>query len=514
MKEKMNRGNKYLLLISIFTIATCGLIYELLAGTISSYLLGDSIYQFSLVIGLFMTAMGIGSYLSRFIEDKLATYFVVIEIILGLVGGFSTIILFLAFSKIDNYSPILFIISTLIGILAGLEIPIIMRIMKDYSLKIMISNVLTLDYIGALAASLLFPIILLPQMGLIRTGLFFGIFNIIIAFVAIYIFKDIISNKKKLIISSSISIIILIIAFAYSSKITTLLEDSLYSNNIIYATTTPYQRIVVTKNRNNISLFINGSIQFSTKDEYRYHEALVHPVMLQSRQHKNILVLGGGDGMACREILKYKDVEKVTLVDLDPAMTKLFKENRMFIELNSNALNNKKVQVINGDAWKYLEKSEILFDVIIVDLPDPHGVEISRLYSQTFYKMLANHLSADGAMVTQSTSPLYAKEAFWCIYNTMQTINSPFQLTESLSVTPYHLYLPSFGEWGFVMASPKKIKWKELKIQTDTKYLDKDSFQNMISFPKDMKYLDTEINSINTHKLVKYYENGWDEWFK
>jgi len=514
MNDKITLGNKYLLLFSIFTIATCGLIYELLAGTISSYLLGDSIYQFSLVIGLFMTAMGLGSFLSRYIDKDLPTYFIFIEIIMGLVGGFSTIILFLAFATIENYSPLLFIISIVIGTLAGLEIPIIMRIMKEYSVKILISNVLTLDYIGALAASLLFPIILLPKLGLIKTSLFFGIFNIIIAFIAIYIFRNVITKTRTLITSAFISILILIITFYYSSKITTLLEDSLYSDNIIYSETTPYQHIVVTANNSNISLFINGSIQFSTKDEYRYHEALVHPVMLHARRHDNILILGGGDGLACRELLKYDDIGKITIVDLDPAMTKLFKNNKMFVALNHNALNSKKVIINNCDAWKFLEQSDDLYDVIIVDLPDPHGVEISRLYSKTFYQILINHLTADGAMVTQATSPLYARKAFWCIYNTISKTTSPFKLKQSLFLIPYHLYLPSFGEWGFVMSSPKKIKWKELEIKTKTRYLDEDSFQNMISFPKDMKQIETEINSIDTHKLIKYYENGWDEWFK
>ncbi len=514
MDLEMRNSNKFLLLFSIFTIATCGLIYELLAGTISSYLLGDSIYQFSLVIGLFMTAMGIGSYLSRFIDKKLEVFFVTIEIILGLVGGFSTIILFLAFSKVENYTPFLFIISSAIGILAGLEIPIIMRIMKNYSLKIMISNVLTLDYIGALAASLLFPIILLPRLGLIKTSLFFGILNLIIAYIAIYIFKEQIVKKKQLIVATSMAMVTLLVAFGYSSNITTILEDSLYSSEIIYAKTTPYQRIVVTKHNTDVTLFINGSVQFSTKDEYRYHEALVHPVMLQARRHKKILILGGGDGMACRELLKYDDLEQIDLVDLDPAMTELFKNNKMFTRLNNNALNSEKINIFNVDAWKFLEKSNDLYDVIIVDLPDPHGIEISRLYSKTFYQMLINHLSADGAIVTQSTSPLYARKAFWCIFNTISEVGSPFQLNEKIAVKPYHLYLPSFGEWGFVMASPKKIVWSNLKVKTPTRYLDKDSFQNMISFPKDMKYIETEINSIDTHKLVKYYTDGWEEWFK
>ena len=178
------------LLAGTFAIAVCGLVYELIAGTLSSYLLGDSVYQFSIVIGLFMTAMGLGAYLSRFIEDRLEQAFVTTQIALGLTGGLAAPVLFFAFVQLDNYEAFLFLICIAIGTLVGLEIPLITRILKrERTLDINISNILTADYIGALVAAILFPLVLVPQLGLISTGFVFGLLNIAVAGLACHLFR-------------------------------------------------------------------------------------------------------------------------------------------------------------------------------------------------------------------------------------------------------------------------------------------------------------------------------------
>ena len=184
------RHTNILLLASTFVIATCGLVYELLAGTISSYLLGDSVYQFSLVIGLFMAAMGLGSYLSRYIGAQLLEAFIVVQIAIALIGGSSALVLFHAFSVLDNYTAFLLLELVLIGTLVGLEIPLVIRILNDqYLLKLNVSNVLTVDYVGALFASLLFPLVLVPQLGLIRTSVLFGLLNAVVAAMAVWVFR-------------------------------------------------------------------------------------------------------------------------------------------------------------------------------------------------------------------------------------------------------------------------------------------------------------------------------------
>ncbi len=508
------------LLFSIFLIAVCGIVYELLAGTISSYLIGDSVYQFSLVIGLFMSSMGLGSFLSRFIEKKLADWFILIEILTGVVGGLSPIILFIAFAQLDNYTPFLFIISISVGTFIGLEIPIILRILKEHTtLKLLVSNVMTADYIGALFASLLFPLVLVPYLGLVKTGLFFGLMNVGVAGGAIYVFRDKLASAKSLKFAFASAVIMLITCFFLSNRITSMAEDSLYKGEILYAANSPYQRVVVTRSKNDFRMFINGSIQFSSQDEYRYHESLVHPAMAATPNRNSVLVIGGGDGLAAREILKYDDVEKLTVIDIDPAITNFARNNSLMRKLNNDSFRNPKVTIINADAWKKLEEIQDFFDVIIIDLPDPDDLTLSRLYSRTFYRLIANKLSRHGIIVTQATSPLYSHKAFWCIFNTLKSIENPFEIdipgtseSKKLHAAAYHAYIPSFGEWGFVMASPMPILWNKLRISVSTKFLSNDFLPSMTNFPEDIGHVDTLLNTINTHSVKVYYEEGWDSW--
>ncbi len=512
--QKSDQAN-YSLLFATFIIAICGLIYELLAGTVSSYLLGDSVYQFSIVIGLFMTSMGVGSFVSRFIRERIAEAFIGIQVAIGLVGGFSAIILFYAFTYLDNYQLLLLLISVTIGSLVGCEIPLVIRLLKEYrELRVNVSNVLTVDYLGALAASLLFPIVLVPQLGLFRSSLLFGILNVLVAGLGLYTFRVRIQRTVLLLVTVLLAFIVLIVGFHYVKNITHIFQSKLYSGEIIFSKNTHYQNIVVTRDSDVFSLFINGNLQFNTLDEYRYHESLVHPVMSLSRRHNDILVLGGGDGMAVREVLKYPDVQSITVVDLDPVITDLFKNNALLSRLNQQSFQDKRVTIVNKDAWKYLEFNEGLYDVIIIDMPDPNDLQLSKLYSKSFYKLVAKHLAAEGLIVTQATSPLYTNEAFWCIETTLQQTPSPLHLNATLNTLPYHTYVPTFGEWGFVIASLRSISWENLHIGVDTRYLNKTIFTSMVQFPPDMARIEVKSNTIDTHPLVHYYESGWNKWFK
>ena len=500
-----NKTKEVALLFGTFLIAICGLIYELLEGTLSSYLLGDSIYHFSLVIGLFMSSMGIGAWLSRFIENHLERAFVQLQLTIALLGGFSAFILFIAFAYIDNYSAFLYIITISLGTMLGIEIPLIIRILKEsFSLKTNISNVFTVDYIGALFASLLFPLVLVPQLGLMQTSFLFGMVNLFVGTMAWYIFKELLG--KRYIVYLFTVFIILIVGFWKSNQLTTMIENKLYRNHIIYSEQTPYQKIVVTANHGRVQFYINGAIQFDSIDEHRYHESLVHPVMMTAKAHENILIIGGGDGMALREVLKHNEVQNITLVDLDPAITTLFKENPTLSKLNDNAYKNSKVTVINQDAWKFIENSKVLYDVIILDLPDPNNISLSRLYSKTFYHLLKGQLSKSGAMVTQASSPMFSQKAFWSIKKTMQSTK--------LYTQPYHTYIPSFGEWGFVLTSHFPISFKDKEPLKNLKYLDKEVMQKMTIFAKDIDEIEVEINKLSNHKLIGYYDEGWDKWYE
>ncbi len=494
---------EYLLLFAVFTIATCGLVYELVAGTLASYLLGDSVKQFSFIIGVYLFAMGVGSYFAKFLTKNMLNTFVEIEILVGLIGGLSSVVLFLLFESVYSFQLILYLLVFITGCLVGLEIPLLMNILKDkVAFRDLVSNVFTFDYIGALLASILFPLVLVPKLGIMGTSLFFGMINISIAIVLCFSLKKELKNVYLLRFKAVGAFVTLVVVAFFSDSILSYTEGNLYGENIIYSNTTPYQRIVLTHNKSDYRLYLNNNLQFSSKDEYRYHEALVHPAMAMAKTAKNILVLGGGDGLAVREILKYPEVQKITLVDLDEGMTKLFKTNSILTGFNENALNNPKVQVLNQDAFVWAKSTQSKFDVVVIDFPDPSNYSLGKLYSLNFYNTIKSILAKDAVIVVQTTSPFFAPKSFWCINKT---------LAETFpQVDAYHAYVPSFGEWGFSIA----INSFETTFNTVNRRAEKLRFYNyqfdqFNYFAKDMISNEVEINRLDNQILVRYFDEEW-----
>lgn len=497
-----------LLFLNVFVIATCGLIYELLAGTLSSYVLGDSITQFSIIIGIYLFAMGVGSYLSRFIDKHVAEKFVEIELAVAVVGGFSAPLLFLTFAHLSYFSIVLYGIVFIIGTLVGLEIPLLMRILKDeLDFKDLVSRVLAFDYIGALVASLLFPIFLVPKLGLNRTSLLFGMFNAAVGIWGTWLLLPLIKRNVTLMrVKGFVILVLLVIAFIKADRLTTLAEDALFVDNIIYAKSSSYQRIVVTKGKTGYALFLNGNLQFNSFDEYRYHEALVHPAFASFQgDAKRVLVLGGGDGLALREIEKYPAVEFIHLVDLDPDMTKLSAAVPALGELNKHSFDDPRVHVTNADAFVWIdnEKTEP-FDIVIVDFPDPNNFALGKLYTTRFYNLLKSKLKPDSSVVIQTTSPLVARKSFWCIVNTLESVG--------FTVKPYQTTVPSFGVWGYTLAKlqpfetpAKPIPGLELHFLTENSLASMFEFGGDTSRPVD----EIEINRLDNQALVRYYEAEW-----
>ncbi len=490
------------LLFSVFVVASCGLAYELIAGALSSYLLGDSVMQFSTVIGCYLFAMGIGSWLSRYVERHLVARFVQVELIVGVLGGYSAAGLFFIFVWFSApFKLALYLAVFAIGVLVGLEIPLIMRILKrDLSFKDVVSQVLTFDYLGALAVSILFPLLLVPHLGLVRSGLLFGLLNVLVALWALWLFRAQLHNAAWLRTQAFVSLAVLAGGFAAAGQFTTLAEAHLYADEVVYTEATPYQRIVLTRWKDDLRLFLNNNLQFSSRDEYRYHEALVHPGLSTLPGARRVLVLGGGDGLAAREILKYPQVESVTVVDLDPAMTQLFSTAAPLRKLNADALLSPRVSVVNEDALQWLEENDDSFDFVVVDFPDPSNFAIGKLYSAAFYRLLEKHLSAGALAVIQSTSPLYARQSFWCVVSTLESVG--------FVTTPYHALVPSFGEWGFVLAGRRAYK-PPAAYPVDTRFLTPETTPALFQFPKDMARVDAEVNRLNNQVLVRYFESEW-----
>jgi spermidine synthase len=494
------------LFLNVLIIATCGLVYELLAGTLASYVLGDSVTQFSLIIGIYLFSMGVGAWLSRFVERELPRRFVDVEIAVALVGGFSAPLLFLTFAHLSYFQVVLYGTVFLIGTMVGLEIPLLMRILKDQlDFKELVARVLAFDYVGALIASLLFPIFLVPQLGLVRTSLLFGILNASVGLWATWLMRPLMRGGVQLLRAQACVVIALLaVGFIKADSLTSLAEDAMFADDIVYSKTTHYQRIVVTRNRAGFQLFLNGNLQFSSADEYRYHEALVHPAMALAaeggRAVRRALVLGGGDGLALREVLKHPAVEHVTLVDLDAEMTDLSRKFPALSELNRRAFDDPRVRVVNEDAMTWLEKEVEPFDAVVIDFPDPNTFGLGKLYTTRFYRLLRQRLAPDAAVSVQCTSPLFARASYWCIIRTMEAAG--------FAVRPYHTAVPSFGVWGYALARRAPFE-PPARAPEGLRFLDDEAMRAMFVLPRDLGPVEVEINRLDNQALVRYYESEW-----
>ncbi len=503
----INRAPLSLLYLNVLAVATCGLVYELVAGTLASYLLGDTVTQFSLVIGVYLSALGVGAWLSQYIDEKLARTFIEVELALALIGGLSAPLLFVSFAWLTWFRIILFGMVFVIGVLVGLELPLLMRILKEHlDFSDLVSRVLTFDYIGALVASLLFPILLVPYLGLVRTSLFFGLLNALVGLWGTYLLRPLLSTRgiSSLRGRAVLAIGLLVVGMIKADSLTTWAEEVMLGHSIVYAEQTPFQRIVVTQNAQGFQLHLNGHLQFNSADEYRYHEALVHPPMSSVPDPRRVLVLGGGDGLAIREILKYPSVESVTLVDIDPSMTKMARNLEPLRELNQASLSDPRVKVENRDAFAWINEAHQPFDVAIIDFPDPSSFAVGKLYTTLFFKRLRLALVDDAVISIQCTSPLVARQSYWCIISTMEEAG--------FAVSPYHVSVPTFGVWGFALASKSSEPPQPpslASIEGDLQFLNEDALSSMFRLPADIQRCESELNQLNNQILVRYYDEEW-----
>jgi spermidine synthase len=297
---------------------------------------------------------------------------------------------------------------------------------------------------------------------------------------------------------------LLLLGAIWSTQLTSFFEQQLYKDEIIYARQTPYQRIIITRWGEDVRLYLDGNLQFSSRDEYRYHEPLVHPAMDLTRSRESVLVLGGGDGLVAREVFKYDDVQQLVLVDIDPAMTDLAQNHPAILPVNEDALSDSRVKIVNEDAYTYLADTDGLFGVIIIDLPDPNNESLGKLYSREFYKLVKRHLAKGGVVVTQATSPYFARETYWSIAHTMRDVG--------LNIHPYHVYIPSFGDWGFVLAAEHQLDMAKFSPDVSMRYLNPEILASSQVFDDDIAEVDTEINTLDNQIILTYYQQAWRRW--
>ena len=488
---------------SVFIIAACSLIYELLISSLSTYLLGSSVIHYSLTIGLFLFFMGVGAWMAQSVTRHLIPAFVSIEIAIGAVGGVSALLLLFVYAKTEFYYPAMIVVVGVIGILVGMELPLLTRILESRSgLRRGISQVLTFDYIGALLASLLFPFVLLPYFGHLLTATVVGLINLLVALIVAWSFRSQLSVwRGRLIGGVGLAFLLLVACVIWLKPVQVVIDSALYEDPVIDTRQSTYQKIVLTQRGQDLRLYLDGNLQFSSIDEYRYHEVLVHLPVAFSKTLERALIIGGGDGLAARELLKYSHIQSIDVVDLDSEVTTLATEQHLLVSLNENSLKDERVTVHNSDAWTWLAQSGDLYDVIVIDLPDPESEDVAKLYSVAFYQRIARRLSVGGALITQATSPWFARRAFWSIGNTVEEV---FE-----NVRPAAVYVPSFGLWGFFIAAKHSLQEPASHLY-EGRYMNDQTLQEVLRLPADLPRLPARVNRNYSLPVIDYYREGWN----
>ncbi|PKH03908.1 spermidine synthase [Psychromonas sp. MB-3u-54] len=545
-----------LLILIMSVLACCGLIYEYLLSHYSARILGSVETVIYAIIGIMIVSMGLGAFAAKKISNAFQG-FVILELAVALIGCCATLFIasIIGFGQtlphllaetyqipIDtrpeggiiaqlNWLSIQlpYFFAFLLGFLIGMEIPLIARIRETVYGHHLAHNAGTIygaDYIGAGFGAAIWVLFML-RIEISQAAALTASLNLLAGFVFLLRFKHYLRHVKKLLLGHGLLAILVLVVFQYGGSWQQKMQNLLYQDKVVYQTQTPYQNLVFTQRNLGGNLepifnfYINGRLQFSSLDEKIYHEFLVHPAMQAAARQNRILIIGGGDGLALREVLKWQP-EQVTLIDLDAQLVELFKSPQAVLPaylakkisaLTENSFNDKRVTVINDDAFITVDKllqSKQIFDVIIIDLPDPSHPDLNKLYSANFYYRLNHLLNGDGVIAIQSTSPFHAKNAFISIAKTLREAKFPF-------VEQYHQNVPSFGEWGWTIstklgASVSKRLQNAPSLAVPTSWLTlpllKSAFVFNKGFYDDINSI--KVNYLGSNQLYRYHQRAWE----
>jgi spermidine synthase len=501
-------------LLAVFVSAACGLVYELALVAFGSYLIGDTVVQASIVLGVMVFAMGIGALAAKPLQGRAAAAFAVVELLLALFGGLSVLGLYAAFAWLDLYAPALVATAFVLGLLIGAEIPLLMVLLQRIRAQAAgsaVADLFAADYVGALLGGLAFPFLLMPVFGQLRGALVVGAVNALVGLALVLtVFRRDLSRRSRAALAAGSVVVALCLGYAFvvAHDFEVTARQQLYRDPVVHAERSRYQEIVLTRSVPAVSqgvsdlrLYLNGDLQFSSVDEYRYHEALVHPVLNGPR--RNVLVLGAGDGLAVREVLRYPGVASVTVIELDPAVVALARAEPRLRALNRGAFDDPRVRLVHADALGWLRTAGDRFDAVIVDLPDPDETATAKLYSVEFYGLVRNVLADGGRMVVQSGSPYFAPRSYWCIEASIREAG--------FATRPYHVDVPSFGDWGFILAASGAVE-PALALPADApplRSLDADTVRSAANFPPDRRRVQVESSTLLHPRVLEYARAEW-----
>ncbi|PZF86949.1 polyamine aminopropyltransferase [Micromonospora deserti] len=501
-------------LAAVFVCAACGLVYELALVALGSYLIGDTVGQASIVLGVMVFAMGVGALAAKPLQSWAAPAFAAVELALALLGGLSVLGLYAAFAWLDLYGPALVATAFVLGLLIGAEIPLLMVLLqriREQAAGSAVADLFAADYVGALLGGLAFPFLLLPVFGQLKGALVVGAVNAAAGLALVCtVFRRELSRRARVSLGAGTVVVALCLGYAWvtAHDFELTARQQLYRDPVVHAERSRYQEIVLTRSVTesgrtgaDLRLYLNGDLQFSSVDEYRYHEALVHPVLNGPRGE--VLVLGAGDGLAVRELLRYPDVRRITVVDLDPAVVALARTDPQLRRLNGGAFDDPRVRVCHADAFAWLRTASERFDAVVADLPDPDETATAKLYTVEFYVLVRNVLAAGGRLVVQSGSPYFAPRSYWSIEASLRAAG--------FAATPYHVDVPSFGDWGFLLAAPGATP-PALALPPDApalRFLDAGTLAAAGAFPADRRRVDVPASTLLQPRVLEYARAEW-----
>nr|MDT0661853.1 polyamine aminopropyltransferase [Micromonospora sp. DSM 115978] len=511
------RAARSAVLAAVFVCAACGLVYELALVALGSYLIGDTVGQASIVLGVMVFAMGLGALAAKPLQSRATVGFAVVELALALLGGLSVLGLYAAFAWLDLYGPALVVTALVLGLLIGAEIPLLMVLLqriRAQSAGSAVADLFAADYVGALLGGLAFPFLLIPVFGQLRGALVVGAVNALAGILLVFtVFRRDLGGRSRAALGAGSVVVLLCLGYAYvvAHDFEVTARQRLYRDPVVHAERSRYQDIVLTRGRSvtgggstDLRLYLNGDLQFSSVDEYRYHEALVHPALAGPR--REVLVLGAGDGLAVREVLRYPDVAAVTVVELDPAVVALARAEPQLRALNRDAFDDPRVKLVHTDAFGWLRTAADRFDSVIIDLPDPDETATAKLYSVEFYSLVRAVLAEGARVVVQSGSPYFAPRSFWCIEKSLRAAG--------FATAPYHVDVPSFGDWGFVLAAPGD-RSPALVVPADApslRFLDPSTLRAAANFPADRRRVDVEESTLLNPRVLEYARVEWRDY--
>ncbi|MEU3061890.1 polyamine aminopropyltransferase [Streptomyces subrutilus] len=481
------RTGRLLVLATVFVCAACGLVYELELLALGSYLIGDSVTQASVVLSVMVFAMGVGSLLAKRFRTAPAFGFAAIEAGLALLGGLSAMALYASFAWLGESRPALVAFSFAIGVLIGAEIPLLMVLIQRIRRQDAggaVADLFAADYVGALVGGLAFPFLLLPLVGQLTGALLTGTVNAVVGGgLVLWLFRRDLSRRARWVLVAANVCVLAVLAAG------TLLADdferiarrAVYGGEVRVAVQTGVQELVLTGpptgSPRSLDLYLDGRLRVSGYDEYRYHEALVHPAM--TGPHARVLVLGGGDGLAAREVLRYPDVASVTVVELDPGVVRLARTDPMLSALNGGVYGDPRLGVVSEDAFHWLRGAAARdrFDVIVSDLPDPGITPSTKLYSQEFYGLAVRALRPGGRIAVHAGPLAVRPRSYWTVESTLRAAGlrtAPYSAGGRLSGFAAGPDRAPTGagdsappqDWGFVLASREQVP--PLYVNPDT----------------------------------------------